>query len=381
MSIKNQNNKPKYEKIKSFFDTKKIEKIFTPKYINWQSKLINNTKIFLSYQLINKAKSLKNKLSITELYQNTQNLIEKKVEGEKTQVFLKESTTWAKYICWSIVGGTLFGISWLCFAKTEEIIIATGKIEPIEGLIEIKIPVRGVTSEILIKEGEKVKKGQLLIRLDTEANDAKSASLNKNKEITLEILKRLKILVEEGAVSELQYLEQENKLAQIESAISENNVNIKYQKILAPANGLIFDLKPRKPGFVADPSQPILKIVPEGKLRANVEIQSRSIGFVSVGKLADISIDSFPATDFGVITGRIESISSDALAPDPRTGKGYRFPAKISLDNQYLQVKNKTKLPLQVGMSLTANIKLRKVSYLQLLLNTFQDRTDSLRVM
>ena len=36
-------------------------------------------------------------------------------------------------------------------------------------------------------------------------------------------------------------------------------------------------------------------------------------------------------------------------------------------------------LPLQVGMSLTANIKLRKVSYLQLLLREFQDKAESLQ--
>ena len=36
-------------------------------------------------------------------------------------------------------------------------------------------------------------------------------------------------------------------------------------------------------------------------------------------------------------------------------------------------------MPLQVGMSLTANIKLRKVSYLQLLLGEFQDKAESLQ--
>jgi HlyD family secretion protein len=59
--------------------------------------------------------------------------------------------------------------------------------------------------------------------------------------------------------------------------------------------------------------------------------------------------------------------------------QGYSFPAVIKLDSQQLKIKNGKPLPLQVGMSLTANIKLRSVSYLQLLLNTFQNKTDSLR--
>ena len=57
----------------------------------------------------------------------------------------------------------------------------------------------------------------------------------------------------------------------------------------------------------------------------------------------------------------------------------YKFPAVIQLNSQQLQLSSGKALPLQVGMSLTANIKLRSVSYLQLLLNTFQSKTDSLR--
>ena len=51
----------------------------------------------------------------------------------------------------------------------------------------------------------------------------------------------------------------------------------------------------------------------------------------------------------------------------------------ICLDNQQLRLKSGSSLPLQVGMSLTANIKLRKVSYLQLLLGEFQDKAESLQ--
>jgi HlyD family secretion protein len=95
---------------------------------------------------------------------------------------------------------------------------------------------------------------------------------------------------------------------------------------------------------------------------------------------ADISIDSYPSTDFGVIEGKVTSIASDALAPDQQEQRQeYSFPVTIQLSKQILQLKSGSKLPLQVGMSLTANIKLRKVSYLQLLLGEFQDKAESLQ--
>ena len=64
-----------------------------------------------------------------------------------------------------------------------------------------------------------------------------------------------------------------------------------------------------------------------------------------------------------------KSSSLGRITPDPSKGvKDYRFPANIELDSQQLNLKNGRSLPLQVGMNLTANIKLRKVSYMQLCL-------------
>ena len=95
---------------------------------------------------------------------------------------------------------------------------------------------------------------------------------------------------------------------------------------------------------------------------------------------ADLSIDSFPATDFGVLEGEVKSIGSDALPPSQQNNRSeYRYPAMVQLSSQQLKLKGGEQLPLQVGMSLTSSIKLRKVSYLQLLLGTFEDKVDSLR--
>jgi HlyD family secretion protein len=129
---------------------------------------------------------------------------------------------------------------------------------------------------------------------------------------------------------------------------------------------------------VAQTSEPVMKVVPFDRLEARVEVASSDIGCVSVGKKADVSIDSFPSTDFGVLQGTVRRIGSDALPPD-QLKQFYRFPVDIKLDSQQLRLKSGAKLPLQVGMSLTANIKLRKVTYLQLLLSDFKDKADSLR--
>ena len=342
---------------------------------------------FVTNNLLEKAqdlfkKNIKNHfVSNNNLFQRSQDLIEKNIKNNSQDVLLKQSPFWATSITWTLIGGTFLGIAWLSFAKTEEIIIAQGKLEPIKKVIDVQMPIEGIITKVLIKEGEQVKKGQKLIQLDTETSKSKLISLEKSLEINSLILDKLKILKEEGAVSELQYLQQQLKLTELKSAITAGKVILKYQNIISPSDGIVFDLKPRGPGFVARTSQPILKIVPLDNLKAKVEIDNRSIGFVSVNKKVDISIDSFPSTDFGVIQGKIISIGSDALPPNPSLGLGYRFPANIEMSSQFLKLQDGSQLPLQPGMSLTANIKLRKVSYLQLLLNTFQDKADSLRAL
>ena len=79
-----------------------------------------------------------------------------------------------------------------------------------------------------------------------------------------------------------------------------------------------------------------------------------------------------------MLQGTLSSIGSDALPPD-QLKQTYRFPATVRLNSQQFRLRSGQVLPLQVGMSLTANIKLRKVTYLQLLLGSFQDKAESLR--
>ena len=314
-----------------------------------------------------------------KISQVSRDKFETNFKTNQEEVVLRQSVVWAQRISSTLIGGTIFGVLWLTFAKTEEIAIVAGALEPISGVIDVQMPTGGVAEIIYIKEGDQVRKGDLLIKLDTESNEGKLEALRDSYEVNKDILSRLKNLVENGAVSEIQYLNQKTKIADIKSKLIENEVLLKYQKILSPTDGMVFDLKAKGPGFVARSSEPVLKIVPQDNLQAKIEIQSNKIGFVNIGKKVDISIDSFPASDFGVVKGEVISIGSDALPPDPSLRKGYRFPATIKLDNQRLKIKGNKTLPLQTGMSITANIKLRSVSYLQLLLNNFQDKADSLR--
>ena len=120
-----------------------------------------------------------------------------------------------------------------------------------------------------------------------------------------------------------------------------------------------------------------MKIVPFDDLE-DIEIPSNKIGFVK-SMPVEINIDSFPSSDFGVLEGKVTKFS-DALAPSQIEQRNeYKYPATIELEEQTFKLQDGSSLPLQVGMSLSANIKLRKVSYLQLLFSNFEKKTDALK--
>ena len=353
---------------------------------------------------------------------------------------LQQGRFWMRTVTWTLIGTTVFGIAWLAIARTEEIVVATGQLEPVGSVQDIQMPVGGVVDDILVEEGDTVKKGEILMKLDTEASeqqrqsleasirlkgvernkysemkDAEIQMLENNLVLHLQILERYQQLEESGAASEIQLLSQRNtleetrgrlmqskadrfrqlslldqQLAELKSRLAEVRVTLRYQQLKSPVDGVVFDLQPTASGFTAQSTQTVMKVVPFGSLEAKVEVPSNKIGFVKIPAgcpkqladcmNADISIDSYPSTDFGVIEGKVTSIASDALAPDQQEQRQeFSFPVTIQLNKQILELKSGSKLPLQVGMSLTANTKLRKVSYLQLLLGEFQDKAASLQ--
>ncbi len=149
------------------------------------------------------------------------------------------------------------------------------------------------------------------------------------------------------------------QVAQIENQINETKLTLKYQEIVSPLDGIVFDLQPAAPGYVVGNNEkPILKIVPIDDLVARIFVSNKDIAFLKKGQTVKIRVDAYPYNEFGEIEGQIDSIGSDVLEPDEQFNF-YRFPVTVKMDEPYILHKNK-KLPLITGMSLSVNIVLRQ---------------------
>jgi hemolysin D len=154
----------------------------------------------------------------------------------------------------------------------------------------------------------------------------------------------------------------------------------RLQLLTAPVDGVVQQLAIHTVGGVVTPAQALLVIVPsDSRLVSN-----RDIGFVHPGQEAEIKVDTFNFTRYGLLHGEVLSVSQDAVIrdrPQDRSndrrlgaqdessepqGQDLNYSATISLDRSQMQIEDRM-VNLSPGMAVTVEIKTgsrRILSYL-----------------
>lgn len=172
------------------------------------------------------------------------------------------------------------------------------------------------------------------------------------------------------------------QISQLEDEIRQARLQLQVGQVKAGSSGVVFDLEVWR-GSVVDAAAPMLKLVPDDALEAKVFIPSKAIGFLRPGQPADLSLDTFPAADYGHLKAIVQRIGSDALSPDElRTAlgaeaSGLYYPAILRLQSQTLQA-GRRPIPLKAGMSLTADLQLRQRPFIAILTALFSDKRREL---
>ncbi len=131
------------------------------------------------------------------------------------------------------------------------------------------------------------------------------------------------------------------------------------QRLVAPIDGSVQRLAVHTEGGVVTSAQELMVIVPEHeKLEIEAWVENKDIGFVSEGQVAEIKIETLPFTKYGLVDGRLEHVSSDAM---PREGEEETagspvYLAKVSMDRTEVKAGERW-VRLTPGMSVTVEIK------------------------
>ena len=155
-----------------------------------------------------------------------------------------------------------------------------------------------------------------------------------------------------NTLTELQELEVQ------EASLREELVKAKQRSsqyvLRAPLDGTVQEVVVTTIGGVVTPAQELMKVVPEG---SSVEVEARflnkDIGFIHPGQPAEIKVDTFNFTKYGVIDAELYDLSNDAIQ-DEKLGLVYK--ARLKPAESSLSINGKA-IQLSPGMTVTAEVK------------------------
>ncbi len=259
-----------------------------------------------------------------------------------------------------------------------QVVNATGKINPVYQVI-LRPEVNGEIVELPVKEGDEVKKGQLLLRIKPDIYEAQresanarlsaseaslmrtEASLNKAKYdfSVVEDLYKKELASEQEFKNaqtnlkqvEADYANQKAMVRQVEQALKEANENLAKTAVHSPINGTVtelpVELSERVLGSSFSQGTHLLTVADLSAMEATVEVDENDVVLIAVGDTANVEIDAFRDKKF---LGVVSQIGNSAITSGLGTqNEVVNFEVKVLLLNPNNEIRP--------GMSCDADIE------------------------
>lgn len=185
----------------------------------------------------------------------------------------------------------------------------------------VSFSVPGTITEVYVKEGQKIRKGELLARIKS-ANYVNTGNIAEAELAEArDAYNRMKKLYDADALPEVKWVEIQNKLKQAENAAEIANRAVSDATLRSPVDGVV-SKKFANIGQTVISAQPVIEIVTVKDIRINVAVPENEIGDISEGRMALIA---FKNLDIDSIEGKVVSKS---VVADPFTRA---FDVKIAI--------------------------------------------------
>ncbi len=141
---------------------------------------------------------------------------------------------------------------------------------------------------------------------------------------------------------------------------------LEQRSLNAPVDGVVLSLNVRNIGEVIQPGQTIAEMaLYNAPLILSTSLPNREAGFVKKGMDVQVKLDAYPYQDYGIVTGKVLTISPDSK-PDEKLGAVYRV--EVALDRNYVRANHQT-IQFKAGETATAEIVIRRRRIADILLD------------
>ncbi len=187
----------------------------------------------------------------------------------------------------------------------------------------------GILSNVYVKEGQAVNKGQLLARVDDGGLSQQLGQLEVQRDLAKTTFERQERLWEQKIGSEIQYLQAKTNYEAQQKAIAQLNKSIAKTAIRAPFSGIIDDVITEKGSVVGAGQTSIFRIVSLNKMYVKADVPERYISTVKKG--TDVNVH-FPVLGKNLVS-KIRQ-AGNFINPGSRT-----YSIEIPVSNQDKSIK------------------------------------------
>lgn len=165
------------------------------------------------------------------------------------------------------------------------------------------------------------------------------------------------------------YSEKKSKLSELSSQLQKSKISSNYQKIYAPASGYVNKMAINSNGDIVSPYEELLTIVPSDvPMQMKCYINNKDIANIKEGDEARVKLDAYSYSEYGVVNGKIKSISPDTYTIE-NIGNVYQVIVELDNKNENIDIIS--------GLSGTVEIKTGERSilsyFIEPLLNGIDD--------
>ncbi|MGS2727489.1 efflux RND transporter periplasmic adaptor subunit [Psychroserpens sp. BH13MA-6] len=208
-----------------------------------------------------------------------------------------------------------------------------------KNLLVITPEYNGILTNVYVKEGQKVSRGQILAKIDDGGLSQQLAQLEIQSELARTTFERQKRLWEQNIGSEIQYLQAKSTYESQQKAVSQLQQQIAKTTVRAPFSGSIDDVITEQGSVVAAGQTPLMRIVNLDDMYIETEVPERYVSDVVKGKDVKVELPVLGKT----LDTKIRQ-AGDVINPANRT-----FKVEIGVPNNDKSIKPNLTARLQIN--------------------------------
>jgi membrane fusion protein, multidrug efflux system len=183
-----------------------------------------------------------------------------------------------------------------------------------DNVVQANAEMPGILNKVLVKEGDKVAKGQVLATMDNAVLQSSVSELNTQLELANTVFVKQKALWDQKIGTEIQYLNAKTQKEGLDRKLATLRRQVGQNRILAPISGTV-DMVTARDGGAASPGMPLFRLVNLSDLKIVAKVSESYLQYLKKGNNVEIAL---PGNESKKLLGTISYVG-EVVDPGSRT--------------------------------------------------------------